>query len=371
MKDTIGNKGGFNECTHVNFAARNRGFRDPFVFTDPDFEGTPEIITFEGDTDFYGVLESFMNYDSWLAPRLPEELQFVPTANASRFVKRSIENAVVQFPMETFIVNFLLELPNPRNWRNLLPRLRRWSLEAPAEIYLWWEFGAKPLVRDLKKLISIFDTYRRRLLHLKKVNGRTITVRSHDNNIFHFEGDGTVQDLGPVFGPIEDVWRSRGNQVFRHKMDINMNLHVNYRLEGLDDPLARMDAFAALLGLNNPVGVIWEAIPYSFVVDWFTDVSDWIENNLTFSPFKGEIQVAGADHTVKTDTTLMRLYPTSMQGDWRCSSLERIKCYFRRKGVPPNSAEFDGLSPKQLTLAAALAQTGVSRIRRRRRLRAH
>lgn len=32
------------------------------------------------------------------------------------------------------------------------------------------------------------------------------------------------------------------------------------------------------LGVLNPLGVLWEAVPFSFVVDWFLPVGDWISS---------------------------------------------------------------------------------------------
>lgn len=33
---------------------------------------------------------------------------------------------------------------------------------------------------------------------------------------------------------------------------------------------------ASALGLTNPLAVVWELVPYSFVLDWFVGVGDWI-----------------------------------------------------------------------------------------------
>jgi hypothetical protein len=33
---------------------------------------------------------------------------------------------------------------------------------------------------------------------------------------------------------------------------------------------------ATALGLTNPLAVVWEKVPYSFVVDWFIPISDYL-----------------------------------------------------------------------------------------------
>lgn len=37
-------------------------------------------------------------------------------------------------------------------------------------------------------------------------------------------------------------------------------------------------SFARSLGLTDPLSVVWEVIPYSFVVDWFLPIGDYLDN---------------------------------------------------------------------------------------------
>ena len=36
-------------------------------------------------------------------------------------------------------------------------------------------------------------------------------------------------------------------------------------------------AFAAQMGLTDPASIVWEALPYSFVVDWFLPIQSWLQ----------------------------------------------------------------------------------------------
>jgi len=36
-------------------------------------------------------------------------------------------------------------------------------------------------------------------------------------------------------------------------------------------------AFASQMGLTDPASIVWEALPYSFVVDWFLPVQSWLQ----------------------------------------------------------------------------------------------
>lgn len=58
----------------------------------------------------------------------------------------------------------------------------------------------------------------------------------------------------------------------RGHFEIKMKAELVYRV---DDPWTV--AYQAL-GLDRPLASLWECIPYSFVVDWFLDVSGWLNS---------------------------------------------------------------------------------------------
>lgn len=62
-------------------------------------------------------------------------------------------------------------------------------------------------------------------------------------------------------------------------------------------------AFGAISswGLDNPAVLAWEALPYSFVVDWFYPVGDYLNDSLNLS---GPIKIAEMSVTEVTETTL-------------------------------------------------------------------
>jgi hypothetical protein len=53
-----------------------------------------------------------------------------------------------------------------------------------------------------------------------------------------------------------------------------VNYHVGVRVQGDIRIVNPNVALAASLGLANPVSVAWALVPYSFVIDWFVNVSD-------------------------------------------------------------------------------------------------
>jgi hypothetical protein len=56
------------------------------------------------------------------------------------------------------------------------------------------------------------------------------------------------------------------------------------RLEHLNDAIGWFRAISAALGLNQPLKSAWEVLPFSFVVDWFSDVSTHLARLATLQP---------------------------------------------------------------------------------------
>ena len=116
--------------------------------------------------------------------------------------------------------------------------------------------------------------------------------------------------------------------------------------------LVNPDAYlASQMGLTNPATVIWEIIPFSFLVDWCFDVSSYINS---FSDFVG-IEISDA-------------YTTEMlRGEWIVSSTSsahrgeyKAKQVFmeRRSGLVrplPNSEILSNLGVSRTRAASAMA----------------
>lgn len=116
----------------------------------------------------------------------------------------------------------------------------------------WLEarYGIRPLVS------SIFDTMKA-LLNQRITGNVTIKVRVKGHRKSkQVTGDGT--SIFP-FGEFDVVYDVRGSAVFSF---------------GLPDSGSQLQNFASL----NPAGWVWEALPLSFVADWFWNVGQTLQN---------------------------------------------------------------------------------------------
>ena len=91
-----------------------------------------------------------------------------------------------------------------------------------------------------------------------------------------------------------------------------------------------------MLSLDNPAVLAWEALPYSFVVDWFIPIGDYLNETLNLS---GPIRIDEMSVTELTETTLNGYgtftegvsSPIANKASGRCQHTRRYKK--RTKGV--------------------------------------
>lgn len=353
ISDELGDPLTWHDVSHV-VTKCTFGTMPEFDSSDPEMGGSK--YTYEGYMGAVGI-------DGDLCPLVPAPL---PPGRAAQISHRFLTNATTQIPMKVSIANFLLEMKNPKE--SLLPRVQNWaSHKTPAEILLWWKFGLEPTIRDVKALLRVWADTVKRLNHLRKINRRTVTLHyatfvKWTPDSLPLVADATWWDpLAPWYN---GALKSREGKVV-------VTGQVTYNLQGLDEPLAFWDSLAASLNLNNPLGIKWESIPFSFVVDWFVNVGDFID---TYNPgkntFDGDIVVSSCGYSLKYVEEIQLFLPTERSvHEWsECGSISR-DCYFRRQGLPEGALDTGGLTPMQQLLGAALiiANGGKSRQRRRRR----
>lgn len=253
-----------------------------------------------------------------------------------------------QIPLNVSLLNFLWEL---REVQDLIPKLSRSITRSAAGGFLWFKFGIKPFLSDLKKLINIRDTVLDRLAWLQQSRGRSVRL-------------GYSSKFEPskyVYHP--NINRSDGN-VVRAELEYSSCLlraggFLTHHLEGLDDTFSELKAISAALGLNNPAAVVWEAIPYSFVLDWFGRFQELIAK-LALQPFAGDFNVHDITWSIKFDARyVIKQYFKSSAGNpaqpLTLGTIE-LKRYERNTGIPVPSSLITttSLNSTQQLLALAL-----------------
>lgn len=181
---------------------------------------------------------------------------------------------------------------------------------------------------------------------LKKVSKRRILKKFGDTWLeFHFGWEPLVKDIynvcdllsSPMY-PKHVTVRGRNQQLFGETKSINCGSRIlgftEGRFQGKVKGKAGMQMsisnpnlyLANRLGLVNPASVAWELIPYSFVVDWFSNVGQFLSE---YSDFLG-VNVSNAWY----GTTCMATGSYYSGGFWYCDENQPyMQTFYTKEGL--------------------------------------
>jgi hypothetical protein len=234
----------------------------------------------------------------------------------------------------------------------MLPRLADTLLSSIAGGYLSYEFGSAPFFSDLKTLANLNQSVEDRLSFLRKTRKKVTRLGHAKKHTLTF--DSYVYDTNLT-----------GWQGFIDPGTVDLRLiagcKFTHDIPWLDTVHGKLRAFGSALGLNNPVLAVWQALPFSFMVDWFVDVggmlsgldlqdetAGWKVWDLTWSA-----EFSWVDKVYQRSYD----YSGSLVVNWPITDL-LSSFYARSPGYPEigflASLDPESLSPKQLSLLLAL-----------------
>lgn len=284
---------------------------------------------------------------------------------------------------EVSILNALYEL---KDFKRLLPFLnrlstsipsiivrfkRKWSsassratlrelLRLTSEGYLTSEFAIRPLLSDLTGLFKAMESARRQLKKLIDDEGkvrRRYFVANVPDFFETFDVNETVALAQTYSGTKIRCIHSEGADgppVFRSRLEYSFSLPGHVRAH------AELLALLDVLGVNLNPQIIWNALPWSFVVDWVIGVNRWLSNFKTpnVAPV---VYVRKFCWSIKATRDVQCKVHWSVggpagSGELTCrSTTERY--YFRTYDRPDwsHQAKLSGLNLKEFSFIGALA----------------
>jgi len=275
---------------------------------------------------------------------------FLSPADAQQHYQKVVQNVFALMPEKVSLVNFLLELSDAEGL------LRNVNLFSLSNAYLNFNFGWIPLIQDLKAFINLSRDVQRRLDALRKINNRWVTMSTTGFYSGVAGYSGTPVQVFPASEPQMDV-RLVDRLV---KVTTRCAMYYSLDLYGMD---AALRACIGYLGLDNWAKIGWNAIPFSFVVDWLTGISNLLSSELykDHLTFEGSLEVGGVATTFRVTDDWEGISNTKQGGIWPFNAPEysafssaQVRTYSRRHGIPYADPVVDGLTPKQQLLAAAL-----------------
>lgn len=163
----------------------------------------------------------------------------------------------------TLAANLLFAGRNPK-FRGKGPSITK----SVAENWLELQYGWKPLLQDIH---GSFEA-------LSKLN--------EDESFVHrVMASATVQTDENYTFPVNVLPSSAGNHKSLILTRSSCRIVVRYRIE------SPLKSFLAQTGFTNPINLVWEILPWSFVLDWFIPIGPYLE---TLSAWDGLTFMDGA-----------------------------------------------------------------------------
>jgi hypothetical protein len=295
-------------------------------------------------------------FDVWLEPS--DLVAMVPLVSSDLWAdhaEKAFDEFSTQIPEQISIANFSWEL---REIGDLLPKISSSLTKTLSDGYLNFNFGWKPFVADLKTLYNLTSTLNARIQFLIARNGKQTRLGYTANDILDVNLS-SYSWHNPQSG-LEDVEFTLDLDGYR--ADFKAGAFILQDLKDLKSLAGYLRAMVPALGLTNPAKIIWNAIPFSFVADWFTGLSSRL-HAIQSRPFEGIFDVSRMTTSVK-ETSSIRVtanidYPSPVSNPVLGNIV--ITRYRRLSQLPVRSSFLSALTaptPKQQSLLLALLRSG-------------
>jgi hypothetical protein len=271
----------------------------------------------------------------------------------------------------------LLEPPNAKKaweaqWSYYVRRKKKGfnlTLKDVSDDFLNYSFGWKPFVSDLIAMYRALANLDKRLSYL--VRNASRPIRRHVTiDLVDFQDwpslDRWLYSVAYLYKAPYDMLENGHNSEtitkrrWIYKPRYTQTLEYSYTLPNVSDTRRKIRAYLDAFGVRLDPSIIWNAIPFSFVVDWVIDVGGWLRR-FTPNDLGMEIVIRDFSQSVKyhsiADITAELKYPS-----WHGYAIEKRdilsieRSYYERSTelVPMTSLSFTTPNAMQFTLGGAL-----------------
>lgn len=264
-------------------------------------------------------------------------------------------------------LNFTIEIPQTKDLARLLPRLVRLArnkrkstlrklLAGSSDALLASEFGIRPLIGDLQALASVISHAKKEVNRLLSNEGKELV--SHYRMGVPVDGSrtDTIQPYNDTLGNKFDVTRVYTSAASVYTGTLRYSIKFDSKMRAHAHTLGLLDA----LGLQFNPKFVWDAIPWSFVIDWVAKVGNLLEQ-LKTSNLAPQVIITDYCHSYKRQFSIEQFiafgvtnpqkFPAALVSTWAYS-------YYIREPAVPNTSLYlygSGLSPRETILGVALA----------------
>lgn len=320
----------------------------------------------------------------------------------SSLAQNALEAMLPSFGGQNSLVNFLLELKDFRRIAaaltskistkfDVLSSLVGTSSRTPRGIvkkplknlsssYLQTQFGWKPLYYDLVRFVTSLTDFAARYESIKSMANtdlqahfRTLVSGSGTAESLVASGDSVIVPGTTAYCGILGAWRVRA--LASDPIQYSATLRYRYPLPvELASAGGKVKAFLDVLGVSKDPSIVWNAIPFTFLIDYFVNIGDWL-SRLRIDNIQFKTEIRDFCHSAKV--TRAAVYeqracsgysgPTNlMYREWTpysASDFVKSTQYQRKKGIPNFLTAFQvtGLNQYEFSIAGALLGANVSK----------
>ena len=241
-----------------------------------------------------------------------------------------------------------------------------------SQLVLMKEFAIDPLISDLQKIYRELAQWETRLRYLQNRADRVL-VGHHITTLSDMAPPEEVQLQLPPHNENGDSVQMNFRREHSWLEQPRHIATVKYIYEMVDaqGPRTRLKALLDVLGVKRDPSIIWNAIPFSFVVDWFVDVSSFL-NAFSVDNLRFRVKILDFCSSVKVSSSAQLVGWTSETFGDTGNSINNPeeqmvsftgKSYERRTLLPDLNASLSvsGLSGREAFLSAALIGANVRR----------
>jgi len=219
----------------------------------------------------FSVSDARKELDAKFVSKLAANYYPLPEKHFGELAQEAVEklNAI-----STNMIAFLKDLRHPRD---LIPRLKNLSkLKTHAGNYLSATYGVLPTVSDLQEIMGAFQ---RVAPYIDRNGFKTYTSVHQDS-----KEDGT--------------------------MSYSLEQRIKIAIEDEDTDFGRLSNEIREHGFALTLENVWDLIPYSFILDWFVNVGDFLERiDTRLRMLQLKIRYATMS---RKERTLMKVEPTKL-----------------------------------------------------------
>lgn len=141
-------------------------------------------------------------------------------------------------------------------------RAMRWTLRDLSQLHLANQFGVQPLASDLGELAGkLWEVKMHQNWWKTMTDGRYHTI--HASVTAQHSSSSQITTPTKRWGVAEEF-----------KQTTRGTLGARVLIKPVTEEIAQRRLFQQIIGWNVPLQIVWELVPFSFVVDWFVPVGD-------------------------------------------------------------------------------------------------